>query len=166
MDNLHQEIQNKVTFFRREYIASLGFALLIFGIGAYFMWESLVYFMAKQPGDDAQKMSNADKYLYLVSKVTLVVFLELTCFFLFKHANKTLNFLQFMNNEMTGIKFKKLAFITAIASEDLTMVRNVVSEFVKTDRNYPQVEEKDANLSEATKHATDLLLKIAKDIKN
>jgi hypothetical protein len=149
LDNMYDEIKGKIDFFNKEYLGSLAMALIIFLIGVGFMFYTIFW-------------SQLDIDKYLIPKVTFVIFLELTCFLFFKHANKTLNFLQFMNNELTAIKFKKLALITALAYGDADMIRTIVEEFGKVDRNFKREDEKDANLGEISKNLTD----IVKELKN
>lgn len=151
LDNLYVDIQKKSSFFKGEYIASLVIATIAFVIGGWFMWDGI-----KQA---VYKGEPIDKYLYLIPKVTFLVFLELSSLIFFRHANKTLAFLQFLNNELIVIKFKKLSLMTALASEDTQILRDVVSVFVRTEKNHVDSStEKDNALEEAQKKISDLAL--------
>ena len=150
LDNLYVDIEKKSSFFKREYIASLMIATIIFVIGGWFMWDGIQKAVYK---DQA-----IDKYLYLIPKVTFLVFLELSSLIFFRHANKTLAFLQFLNNELIVIKFKKISLMTALALEDTQILRDVVSVFVRTEKNQvDSSEDKNNAIEEAQKKISDLV---------
>lgn len=136
LDNLYSDVKSKSLFFKVEYTISLLVAITICVGGGFLMYDNIMIGFVKP--------NRVDTYLFLIPRTAFWLFLELTALIFFQHANRTLNFLQFMNNEMTTIKFKKVALLTALASNDKEAIRHVIAELAHTDRNVYLKQKEDA----------------------
>lgn len=108
---------------------------------------------------------------HYLPRISLAVFIEIFAFFFLKLYKVNLEDIKYFNNEKTNIDFKIISLNTALQQNDESLLKLIVEELIKTERNFKlgkgesTVElERLRNVSENNKTISQLLAKISDKI--
>ncbi|WP_300354861.1 hypothetical protein [Fluviicola sp.] len=108
---------------------------------------------------------------HYLPRISLAVFIEIFAFFFLKLYKSNLADIKYFNNEKTNIDFKIISLNTALQQNNETLLKLIIDELVKTERNFKlrkgesTVElEKFRNESENNKTLSELLKKLSEKI--
>jgi len=73
---------------------------------------------------------------HYLPRLSLIVFIEIFAFFFLKLYKATLSDIKYFNNEKTNIDFKLIALKTALNNGDSEIVKNMLQELIRTERNF------------------------------
>jgi multisubunit Na+/H+ antiporter MnhE subunit len=81
--------------------------------------------------------SDATKVLsHYIPRISLIVFVEIFAFFFLKLYKATLSDIKYFNNEKTNVDFKIVSLKTALNTSDLSLIKTMLEELIKTERNF------------------------------
>jgi hypothetical protein len=73
---------------------------------------------------------------HYLPRLSLIVFIEIFAFFFLKLYKATLEDIKYFNNEKTNIDFKLISLKTALNNEDPDLIKLVIQELIRTERNF------------------------------
>jgi len=73
---------------------------------------------------------------HYLPRLSLIVFIEIFAFFFLKLYKATLADIKYFNNEKTNIDFKLISLKTALNNGDSELIKMILQELVKTERNF------------------------------
>jgi hypothetical protein len=73
---------------------------------------------------------------HYLPRLSLIIFIEIFAFFFLKLYKTTLEDIKYFNNEKTNIDFKLISLKSALTSENKDLIKLVIEELVKTERNF------------------------------
>lgn len=115
---------------------NLLIGILTTGIAIFLLWTTLTSVKIPHPDGDTPLSTQIQLYVFqLLPRVTLSLLIQLFSFFFLRMYRRSYNDIKYFNNEMTNVEAKLLALKTARELMDTELVRTVVTELTKTDRN-------------------------------
>ena len=82
-------------------------------------------------------LNNSMKILsHYIPRLSIVIFIEIFAFFFLKLYKATLADIKYFNNEKTNIDFKIVSLKTALNSNDPELIKLMLQELIKTERNF------------------------------
>lgn len=105
-----------------------GMFAAVFGLGIF----SLLIYTVSIP----ENISSVGEAFYYTSRITLVLLIEAFAFFFFNLYRATLGDIKFMTNEITNAETKIIALASALKLGDNELMKEVVAEFGKAERNF------------------------------
>lgn len=73
---------------------------------------------------------------HYLPRLSLIVFIEIFAFFFLKLYKATLSDIKYFNNEKTNIDFKLISLKTALNNGDDEMIKSMLQELIRTERNF------------------------------
>lgn len=73
---------------------------------------------------------------HYLPRLSLIIFIEIFAFFFLKLYKATLSDIKYFNNEKTNIDFKLISLKTALNNGDDEMIKSMLQELIKTERNF------------------------------
>lgn len=128
-ENLSYRINGEIIRLRKSanlnlVIGTVTTALAIFALG---------YEVFKSEFEVTDTVKLLTHYL---PRLSLIIFIEIFAFFFLKLYKATLSDIKYFNNEKTNIDFKLIALKTALNNGDSEIVKNMLQELIKTERNF------------------------------
>ena len=132
VDDLYDDLDDYIKFHRREYsnYMVVGGVLSILGI----IGIGILLFIAVN-----FDVNKGNVYIFSISKILMILFIELLAFAFFRYATNGLRYVQIAKNEQLALKLKKIALKTALSLEDTAIVRSVIQQLFFTDKNFATI---------------------------
>ena len=73
---------------------------------------------------------------HYLPRLSLIIFIEIFAFFFLKLYKSTLSDIKYFNNEKTNIDFKLISLKTALNFGDTKMIKSMLQELIRTERNF------------------------------
>ena len=105
----------------------LGITTTLAGLGV------LAYVVFTTPVDVADPLNVLG---YYIPRLTLVIFIEVFAYFFLRLYKSSLGEIKYFQNELTNVELKFVALHQAHQQQDDSVLRSILEEFAKTERNF------------------------------
>ncbi len=128
-DNLGYRINGELTRLRK----SANLNLVIGTLTTFIAITALSYEVFKS---DFEITDTVKLLTYYLPRLSLIIFIEIFAFFFLKMYKTTLADIKYFNNEKTNIDFKLISLKAAMNSGDPQLIKIMVEELIRTERNF------------------------------